>query len=221
MCDLYIVAPKLCEKYNCFIDIVENETLITINVYDNKHKFIGSNTIEYKESNRQQIEYMLDRIIGNLVNNKSDIYNEHYIIYNMQENSKDYPLSNFYPCKITYNGNTYTNIQSAYEAQKEHNPIKRLPYTTCDGYTAMKLSKNTKPNNEIMYNLLRIKFSNSKLQEYLISTIDKEILYINSWHDTYWGICKCDKCNMTGNNVLGKLLMKVRSELIEQEKKTS
>ena len=44
----------------------------------------------------------------------------------------------------------------------------------------------------------------------------------NHWHDTYWGVCNpeafgkppCTKgCGGTGENQLGKILMRVRDEL--------
>lgn len=36
-----------------------------------------------------------------------------------------------------------------------------------------------------------------------------EIVEENSWRDTYWGVCKG-----VGENHLGKILMKIRDELI-------
>lgn len=229
--DLLEMSSHISVKYNCFIDVNANVNSyqdnsiksVNIYVYDNKHKFIGSTVLlDILNLSYDTVKLFIESFVEQFLYDTNESYNKNYVIYDMQETSKDYPLSNFYLCKITYNGNSYTNVQSAYEAQKESNPIKRIPFTTCDGYTALKISKpDIKPNNHIMYDLLMIKFSDDNLKKYLIDTGDKEILYFNSWHDTYWGICKCDKCNMTGNNILGKLLMKVRSELIEQEQKTS
>lgn len=60
----------------------------------------------------------------------------------------------------------------------------------------------------VMLDLLRIKFQYGTLKEQLLSTGDAELIEGNWWGDTYWGVCKG-----VGENKLGKLLMKVRSEL--------
>ena len=191
------------------------EGSIVITVYNAKHTLIGTfNTYIEKGFN----ENAIIRTVIDLINNTDDKFNDDFVIYDICETSENYILNNFYPCSITYKGNTYTNLQSAYEAQKESNPINRLPYTVCDGYTAIKMSKpSVKPNSKLMYKLLKIKFSNSKCKKYLLSTGNKEILFQNNWHDNYWGICTCDKCVGQGQNELGKLLMKVRDELNEEK----
>ena len=45
------------------------------------------------------------------------------------------------------------------------------------------------------------------------------IVEVNTWHDNFWGQCTCNKCkNISGLNNLGKLLMRLREELIENNK---
>ena len=43
----------------------------------------------------------------------------------------------------------------------------------------------------------------------LIDTGDIELVEVNSWGDTFYGVC-----NGVGENHLGKLLMKIRKELV-------
>lgn len=63
--------------------------------------------------------------------------------------------------------------------------------------------------NRIMYEICLAKFvQNKELRDALLSTKDEELIEGNTWNDTYWGIC-----NGKGLNMLGKVLMRVRSEL--------
>jgi len=68
--------------------------------------------------------------------------------------------------------------------------------------------------DSIMLEIVRIKFNSHKdLADKLLATEDKILIEGNTWHDKYWGICYCEKCNGEGKNVLGGILMQVRSEL--------
>ena len=69
----------------------------------------------------------------------------------------------------------------------------------------------------IMLDLLRAKFRDLDLQAALLATGDDILIEGNTWHDTYWGECRCPKCG-GGQNVLGKLLMQVRAELREKNR---
>lgn len=61
----------------------------------------------------------------------------------------------------------------------------------------------------IMEELLRLKFARgSDLAQQLLNTGDQELVEVNWWNDTFWGVC-----NGRGANHLGKLLMKIREEL--------
>lgn len=67
----------------------------------------------------------------------------------------------------------------------------------------------------IMEDLLRQKFkSGSVLAANLVATGEQELEEGNLWHDMYWGVCHCYKHKGNGKNVLGKLLMQIRNELI-------
>ena len=155
-------------------------------------------------------------------------------ISDLYEGSEFYFLNNFYETEIEYKGHTYTNIQSAYCAAKFKNDIYRIPFTTIDGYTALLLDKN-QPNNQkytftdnvkirLMKILLHKKFSNKVLQTKLIETYPKRIIFINSHHETFFGVCECKTCKSIGDsevgygdNQLGILLMEFRDDLIEKK----
>ena len=67
-----------------------------------------------------------------------------------------------------------------------------------------------------MEELLRIKFSDEFLKQQLLST-GEELIEGNYWHDNFWVSCSCEKCGNRGQNNLGKLLMKLRSEYRNSE----
>jgi predicted NAD-dependent protein-ADP-ribosyltransferase YbiA (DUF1768 family) len=56
-----------------------------------------------------------------------------------------------------------------------------------------------------MFNILRIKFTDTDLKNQLINTGTKELIEGNWWNDTFWGISKG-----IGENWLGKTLMAIR-----------
>ncbi len=68
----------------------------------------------------------------------------------------------------------------------------------------------------IMLPLLRVKFEYSPLQEWLLATEGLELVEGNVWHDNYWGDCFCGRseCQERGLNMLGRLLMQIREELL-------
>lgn len=65
-----------------------------------------------------------------------------------------------------------------------------------------------------MENLIHQKFSQEPLRSQLLNTGEEELVEGNTWGDTYWGIC-----NGKGQNNLGKILMKVRNQLRQENPK--
>lgn len=70
-----------------------------------------------------------------------------------------------------------------------------------------------------MYELLQIKFRPTLWRRKLQGSMSGEIVEGNDWHDLWWGVCN-GKCKYgphepTGENHLGKLLMKLRHSYIE------
>ena len=122
-------------------------------------------------------------------------------------------LSNFYPCKIEYQGKLYHSVEAAYQAQKCPEEADR--FVNISAKEAKKLGKKVKLRQNwnkikvgVMYDLLKLKFTDPDLKQQLLETKNKELVEDNWWHDTYWGVC-----NGVGQNILGKLLMRIRDEL--------
>lgn len=130
-------------------------------------------------------------------------------------------LSNFYSCWIPYEGITYPTSEHAYQAAKTLDVEQRKYVSTLDtpgkakraGRDLTLRSDWEQVKESVMYDILKIKFSNPILREKLLETGDVYLIEGNKWCDQIWGMCQCKKCNGLGLNLLGKLLMKLRNEL--------
>lgn len=124
-------------------------------------------------------------------------------------------LSNFWQCKITYEGLTYSSVENAYQAAKTVIQEERLPFLNVHAVRAKRLGKKLtlRPDWEnvkldVMLDLLRLKFAHEELKKKLLDTGEEYLEETNNWYDFYWGVC-----NGNGENHLGRLLMQVREEL--------
>ncbi len=127
-------------------------------------------------------------------------------------------LSNFYPCKIELDGIRYPSVEHAFQAAKTLNIQERKNIAVCRSaadakrigrYVALRTNWDS-IKVQVMLDLLRSKFKSLKLKQKLIDTSDSLIVEGNTWNDTFWG-----QCDGVGKNMLGKLLMQVRSEINE------
>lgn len=66
--------------------------------------------------------------------------------------------------------------------------------------------------NDVMLDLLREKFKDPELAKLLLDTGDEILVEGNWWNDRYWGV---DLKTGEGENVLGRMLMRVRLDLRE------
>ena len=131
---------------------------------------------------------------------------------------KYYFLSNFFPAEVTYNGLTYQNNEAAFQAQKTYSKEERIEFTTLEPRDAKRRGRRVRLRRDweqvkdrIMEEIVRAKFSqNEELKEQLLATGDAQLVEGNRWNDRYWGV---DIQSGVGENHLGKILMKVRSEL--------
>lgn len=142
-------------------------------------------------------------------------------------------LSNFYPCKIDHKGIKYPSVEHFYVAMKVSNiqlingiyynvvDFREMISKVKDPGDAKKIGHKVKLRDgwdekklEFMNFAVREKFKDEKLAELLLSTGDELLVESNYWHDNFYGSCTCSKCNNNGENHLGKILMKVREELI-------
>jgi len=138
-------------------------------------------------------------------------------------------LSNFHHSIVQFEGMNYPTVEHAYQASKstEYFFRKLMSATPAEkAGTAKKRGRAIRLRSgweeikiSIMHQLLREKFRNEPLRTKLLETGSAELIEGNYWHDNIWGVCFCDdKCkDIEGKNILGKLLMKVRSELNEKK----
>lgn len=128
-------------------------------------------------------------------------------------------LSNFYPCDVIFEGCSYPSVEHAYVAAKTLDPWLREYIAKTPNPGKVKIiggGLQLRADWEqiklpLMEGLLRQKFRpGSHLENALLATRGAELIEGNTWGDTFWGVC-----NGVGENNLGKLLMKIRSELSE------
>jgi ribA/ribD-fused uncharacterized protein len=126
-------------------------------------------------------------------------------------------LSNFYPATVEFEGLRYPTAEHAYQSAKtldmqERKRIAQLPTPEEAKREGRKLSLRSDWETakfEVMERVVRDKFTrNLELRQKLLETGDAELVEGNTWNDRIWGVYQG-----TGENRLGKILMKVRSEL--------
>ena len=129
-------------------------------------------------------------------------------------------LSNFYPCKINYNGNYYPTVEHAYQASKSLDESIRLEISKLEtpGQAKRRGQKIEVSSNwnrikiGIMRKMLEQKFSlGSDLHKKLKETGSSILIEGNNWGDTFWGMC-----NGEGKNYLGKILMAIRDNPLDE-----
>ena len=149
-------------------------------------------------------------------------------------------LSNFYPCRIEHKGITYPSVEHYYVALKVTGMqfIDGVYYTGADfrelvaripdAGDVKKVGKIVKVRSDWEEKKLgfmdwgvREKFKDANLANMLLDTGDLQLIEGNNWHDNYWGVCSCRKCGDRGENHLGRILMSIRDELKQQNKKPS
>jgi ribA/ribD-fused uncharacterized protein len=128
-------------------------------------------------------------------------------------------LSNFYYCKVIYDGYEYPSSEHAYMCAKTNDPVWKDFIRNCRTPGQAKRAGRMVPLREdwetvkleVMENILRAKFSVPSMREMLLLTGDCELVEGNTWGDKFWGVCDGE-----GENHLGKLLMKIRAELAKE-----
>ena len=129
-------------------------------------------------------------------------------------------LSNFYPCRITFYGLTFTSVEAAFQAAKCADPQQRKSFCDLSAADAKRLGRSVALRQDweqrkltIMHNLLVHKFyENPELLDKLLATGTAPLVESNTWHDNFWGNCTCSRCSrIDGRSTLGRLLMEIRS----------
>ncbi len=140
-------------------------------------------------------------------------------------------LSNFYMKMVYYEGLYYASSEHAFQAAKTRIPGEMDLVRNCKtpGQAKRKASKKAgkitiRPDwdiikNHVMLKIVRSKFQDKELADKLVATSPLFLIEGNTWHDNYWGNCICDKCNnILGLNMLGYILMTIRSETMLERK---
>lgn len=141
---------------------------------------------------------------------------------------KYYFLSNFYKSNIKVNnGKIFPSSEHLFQALKTKNKDEQEKIRLCKtpgeakklGYKVQLVDNWEDVKIAVMEKILFIKFTrNDTLKELLLATEERELIEGNTWHDNFWGNCTCPKCkNIEGKNNLGKLLMKLRTQIKEHE----
>lgn len=134
-------------------------------------------------------------------------------------------LSNFYESEIEFDGITYPTNEHFFQAMKTFDIDERRAIANAlTPGKAKRMGRRValRPDweevkDEIMLEGLYRKFADEQLGEWLLETGDQKLVEGTTWHDKYWGICKCPKCGGQGKNRLGQLLMVVRNELRKEK----
>lgn len=130
-------------------------------------------------------------------------------------------LSNFWPSLITVNGVQFATVEHAYQAAKawsDPSYVAAVALAETPG-KAKRLGRFAKLDDRweerkvtVMHLLLRSKFQIPNLRDALIATRSRELVEDNAWGDRFWGVCRG-----SGENKLGRLLMKVRGEIQDRD----
>lgn len=126
-----------------------------------------------------------------------------------------YFLSNFYSANVKYNGLPFRNNEAAFQSAKC--PERALEFTELDPSSAKRLGRRVNLRQDweavkdsVMYEVCKCKFTqNEFLTNALIETGDSVLVEGNTWGDRVWGVC-----DGVGENRLGKILMRIRDELV-------
>jgi ribA/ribD-fused uncharacterized protein len=133
-------------------------------------------------------------------------------------------LSNFWNCEVEYEGDLYPSSEHAFVAAKTTDNNIRKKIISIDTPSKVKaFGRKIKLREdwedvkiEEMYIIVKNKFErNPELLKKLIDTGGTLLVEGNTWKDTFWGQCPIGN----GQNHLGKILMRVREELKEENEK--
>jgi|SRR5579864_2310407 len=131
-------------------------------------------------------------------------------------------LSNFWITPIVFGVDIYKSVEHAYQAAKtnilsERERIQAAPTpgdAKCMGRTITLRPDWEHVKLEVMYKLVKQKFSADPLRAQLLATGDAELIEGNNWHDNFWGACACLRCvDLVKDNQLGAILEGVREEI--------
>lgn len=139
-------------------------------------------------------------------------------IYFYSSKEPYFEFSNFFPCSLELDGAFWPTVEHYFQAAKfsdfDYREQIRMSATPWDARTlGQSRALPIRPDwnavrVEVMLKALRLKFQRPELRALLLSTGTYELVE-NSPHDAFWGAGPHGR----GQNMLGRLLMRVRAEL--------
>ena len=136
-------------------------------------------------------------------------------------------LSNFYESPISDGKMEMPTVEHYFQAAKTANKYDYIVIATSrtpgeakrKGRRTIMREDWEEVKLSVMKEALRKKFAIPELRQKLIATGPEYLEEGNWWHDNFWGVCHCEKCqDKRGQNNLGKLLMEIRAEIMEEKR---
>ena len=137
-------------------------------------------------------------------------------------------LSNFYAADAEFEGAEYPTIEHAFQAAKSFDFAERRAVKNArTASEAKRMGRKIKRRADwfdvslvVMETLVRQKFTRyPELRTKLLETGDAKLIEGNNWNDRFYGaVYDTNRSEWMGENHLGKILMKVRDELILEAK---
>lgn len=122
-------------------------------------------------------------------------------------------LSNFYSSTFWVKGDKYLSVEHFMQSHKTEDEFySRAVREAKDAWEAKKLGRMVPLRNDwniirpsLLWEALTEKFKNVFLMDILLQTGNEELVFKNTWNDTFSGVCRG-----TGQNYLGRYLMTIR-----------
>ncbi len=133
-------------------------------------------------------------------------------------------FSNFIPFEtpLVYQGVSYPTSEHFYQAMKAPKNNISARKSVAEASTPGRAKRagrkvDLRPDwenikEDVMEYALRHKFQEGTKWRAQLMATKGEIVEWNNWHDRIWGKCTCARCGSQGQNLLGKLLMKLKKE---------
>lgn len=130
-------------------------------------------------------------------------------------------LSDFWPAEVQFEGLEYPDVEHAYQSAKTVDMALRRRIAALPTPAAAKHMGESFPPRpdwpaiklDVMERCVLYKFTHHPdLARRLLATGEAYLQEGNTWNDRYWGVC-----GGRGENHLGRILMKVRAELRQQQ----
>jgi ribA/ribD-fused uncharacterized protein len=148
-------------------------------------------------------------------------------------NGEERFLSNFSFSKVEMYGIVFPSVEHAFAAAKidPNDPRHTInPYAQMRAISALNSPGKAKQAGrralmrpdwdekkpQMVCELVRRKFADPDLRAKLAATGDRPLIELNDWNDRIWGMVEKNG-SLTGKNLLGEILMKIRSEILKLE----